>query len=360
MITLQELVDALAQAGMPASIEGDSQKRIAAVSTLEDAGPDDISFLANPKYEKSLASTQAGAILVDERVSPPKRLTLVRTKDPYAALQACIVRIHGYRRHPQWGIHPAAHIHADARVGERANIGPFAVVDSGAEIGDDVTLYPGSFVGHACTLGDEVTLYNGVVVYEHCVLGNRVTIHANSVIGEDGLGYAPVNGEWHKIPQVGHVIIADDVELGANCCIDRATLGSTVIGRGSKFSNLIAVGHGTKIGERAMLVAQVGMAGSVTVGKRVQIGGQVGIAGHLRIGDDARIGAKAGVAADVADGDYVLGQPAMKATDARRALTLTQKLPAMRDRLRALETQCNEMREQLDARKAEEENGAAR
>ncbi len=319
---------------------------------MEEAGASELSFLANSKYEKKLCGTNAGAVIVSHDTVPPQPLTLVRAEDPYAALMNCIVFIHGYRQHPDWGVHASAAVAASAKVGKNARLGPHSTIEDDVTVGDNVVLYPGSYVGRGSRLGDDVVLYANVVVYENTILGNRVAIHAGSVIGEDGLGYAPVAKEWHKIPHAGHVVIEDDVEIGANCTIDRATLGTTVIGKGSKFSNLIAIGHGTKIGENAMFVAQVGVAGSVTVGKHVQIGGQAGVIGHVTIGDDASVGAKAGVASDVKPDTFVLGQPAIKASEAKRIVTITQRLPELKQRVKNLEIEMAELRAAISAEHA--------
>jgi UDP-3-O-[3-hydroxymyristoyl] glucosamine N-acyltransferase len=343
-IRLSELSEHLAASGLSNSVEGDREVVLSAVNTLEDAGPGEISFLANPKYHDRLATTQASAVLVDRHVEIPNGLAALRSDDPYAALCMTIVKVHGYRQHPQWGISERANIAASARVGAGANIGPDVHVADDVTIGANATIYPGCYIARGCVVGDEVTLYPNVVVYEDCILGNRVTIHAGSVIGEDGLGYAPVGENWHKIPQVGRVEIEDDVEIGASCTIDRATLGCTRIGAGTKFSNLIAIGHGAKIGPNCMVVAQVGVAGSTTVGKHVTMAGQAGIVGHVHIGDNAAIGAQAGVKNDVEPGTTVLGTPAVPITEAKRQMLIVQQLPQMRQRLKELEAEVKTLR----------------
>ena len=344
-VSLQQLVDRLQECGMPTVIEGDPATRIVAVNTLADAAPNELGFLANPRYERQLSTTRAAAVIVGNDVEPPREMTLLRTAQPYCAVRQAIVMIHGFRRHPQWGIHPNAAVSPSAKIGKNANIGPCVTVEGGVVIGDDVVLYPGCYVGQASQLGDRVTLHANVVVYAESTLGNRVEIHAGTVIGEDGLGYAPHGEKWAKFPHVGRVIIEDDVEIGANCTIDRAMLGQTTIGRGGKFSDLIAIGHGAKIGENAMFVAQVGLAGSVTVGKNVKMGGQAGVIGHVTIGDGVNVGAKAGVVDDVDPNEYMLGQPAIKASDAKRVFSITQKLPDLKQRVKTLETDLAEIRE---------------
>ncbi|MCG3138276.1 MAG: UDP-3-O-acylglucosamine N-acyltransferase [Phycisphaerae bacterium] len=346
-VTLRQLSEHLAQQGMACQIEGTDDLPITAVNTLESAGPTEISFLANPRYERLMAETKAGAVIVNKKYEAPRTMRLVRTKDPYAALMASIVYIHGHRQHPQWGIHPQAIVSMTAQLGARANIGPGVTIESDVVIGDDAVIYPGCYIASGCRIGQRVLLYPNVIIYDFSQIGNEVTIHAGTVIGEDGLGYAPVQEQWFKIPQVGRVIIEDQVEIGANCTIDRATLGTTVIGRGSKFSNLIAIGHGTRVGENAMFVAQVGLAGSVQVGKNVQMGGQAGVVGHISIGDHAIIGAKAGVINDVPANEFVLGAPAIKGNDAKRVFMLTHKLPEMKQKIKVLEAEINALRAQM-------------
>ncbi len=346
-LSLAELAEFLSAHGLGGTVDGDPAVRISAVATLEDAVAGQISFLSNPKYEKDLATTRASAVLVKPEVTPPRKMNLIRTPDPYAAMTAAIVRLHGYREHPQWGISERASIAETARIGKNANIAPEVYVGSDVAIGDNVTLYPGVYIARRCRLGDNVTLFPHVVVYEDCVIGSRVTIHAGSIIGEDGLGYAPINEKWVKIPQIGNVVVGDDVEIGANCTIDRATLGSSVIGPGTKFSNLVAIGHGTKIGPDCLLVAQVGVAGSVTVGRHVTMAGQAGVVGHITIGDNAVVGAKAGVTSSVEPGVTVLGAPAVPIKDCRRQMAIIQKLPALKNEILRLRRELDQLTKQL-------------
>ncbi len=344
---LSELSEYLGSVGMANQMVGDAGVLLESVNTLEDAGPRDLTFLSNPKYERLLATTRAGAVLVNGKVALPERLNALRCPDPYAALAASIVRIHGYRRHPLWGISPQACIDPTARIGDNANIAPGAHVAAGVTIGKNVTLYPGCYVADGCRLGDDVICYPNVTIYDGCLIGNRVTIHAGSVIGEDGLGYAPVGEKWVKIPQVGNVRLEDDVEIGAGCTIDRATVGYTQIGKGTKLSNLIAIGHGARIGPDCLLVAQVGIAGSTTVGRHVVMAGQAGVVGHLQIGDNARVGAKAGVTQNIEPGVEVLGAPAVPSSDAKRQMILIQRLPQMRDELKELHQRVEQLEAQL-------------
>lgn len=345
--TLAELSDFLASQGMPCGVQGDAGRVIHAVATLEDARPSDITFLANRKYEKMLATTQAGAVIVSNEQAVPESLTVLRVRDPYEANARVMIYLHGFRKHRFKGTSPRAQVDPEARIGENAAIAHGVTVEAHAEIGRNVVLYPGVYVGPGCKLGDDCVLYPNVVIYDGCILGNRVTIHAGTVIGEDGLGYAPVGETWHKIPQVGIVEINDDVEIGANCAIDRATLGRTIIGEGTKFSDLIAIGHGTRVGPHCMFVAQVGIAGSVVVGRHVTMAGKAGIAGHLNIGDNAQVAAMAGVMRDVPAGTKVLGAPAMEMSEAKRVLNVYTRLPELKDRIKTLEGELAELRERM-------------
>ncbi len=348
ILTLAELAEFLTSQGMPCEVDGAASVTVSSVATLEDAGEGQLSFLANPKYESQLSTTRASAVLVKPEVRVSRGLNALRTANPYAAVTAAIVRLHGHREHPQWGISDRAFIARGAVIGSGANVGPGAHVDDDVQIGDDATIYPGAYIARGCRIGRSVTLFPNVVIYENCVLGDRVTIHAGTVIGEDGLGYAPVNDKWVKIPQIGNVVIHDDVEIGANCTIDRATLGSSVIGRGTKFSNLIAIGHGTKIGDDCLFVAQVGVAGSVSVGRHVTMAGQAGIVGHITIGDNATVGAKAGVTNTVEPGTTVLGQPAVPINDCKRQVAVVQRLPELKNEVRRLRRDLDRLMKQRE------------
>jgi UDP-3-O-[3-hydroxymyristoyl] glucosamine N-acyltransferase len=295
-----------------------------------------------------LPQTRASAVIIARQTDAPPRLALVRTDDPYAAVSATIVRVHGYRQHPRWGIDARAVVAASARMGKNANIGPGVTVADHAEVGDNATIYPGCYIGEHVSIGNDVTLFPNVVVYDRTRIGHRVTVHAGTSIGQDGLGYAPRDGRWIKIPQVGRIIIDDDVEIGAGCAFDRATLGATCIGRGTKFSDLVVIGHGAKIGQDCMVVGQVGIAGSADIGDRVTLAGQVGVSGHLTIGDGARIGAQSGVASSLDGGVEYQGSPAVPSPDFRRQSAAVQKLPELVQRIRDLERELAELRRRMD------------
>ncbi|QSA96629.1 UDP-3-O-(3-hydroxymyristoyl)glucosamine N-acyltransferase [Methylococcus sp. EFPC2] len=346
-VKLSELSGHLAEHGFSNHIDGPDDPYLFGVNTLLESGEGELTFLANLKYRAKLFETRASSAIVGVNEPVPERLTVLRCQDPYGAVAHAIHFIHGVRKHPHWGRDRRAEIAASARIGQAANIGPFVTIDDNVVIGDNVTLYPGCYIGKGVTLGDEVTLYPNVVIYDGSRIGNRVTLHAGTVVGQDGLGYAPVDGRWVKIPQAGRVVIEDDVEMGANCAIDRATLGETRIGAGTKFSDAVVIGHGTKVGKHGMFVAQTGLAGSVTVGEHVTMGGQVGVAGHLTIGDHVTIGAKSGVWSDIPSNERYFGSPAFKWKQFWRQIAAVKELPDVLKKLHRLEEEVHDLRERL-------------
>lgn len=313
-LTLSELAERIG-----AEAVGEPGLVLHSAHTLEEAGPGQVSFLANPKYGKQLATTRASAVIVAPSVESDRGLALLKARDPYYAFMQAVVALHGYRKHPHQGIHPKAH------------------VDPAATVGGGSVLYPGVYVGPGARVGRDCILYPNAVVYDDCVLGDRVILHAGTSVGHDGFGYATHGGEHHKIPQVGNVVVEDDVEIGANCSIERAALGSTVIGRGTKFSDNITIGHGTKVGPHGLLVAQAGIAGSTTIGRHLIMAGQSGIAGHLKVGDRVTVAAQSGVIGDAPDGAVLMGMPALPATRGRRAAVAYAQLPELLERVRKLE-----------------------
>ncbi len=345
---LSELSDALSERGFPNRIEGSSDTLIRSVNTLADAGEEDISFLSNPKYAAQLERTRASAVIVQPDVELPSGLAAIRCRSPYNAMATATILLHGYRKHPRWGLDPRSDIADTACIGPNADIGPFVTIAQGVSIGANATIYPGCYIGDNASIGDDVILFPNVVIYDGTLIGDRVALHAGTVIGEDGLGYAPVGEKWLKIPQVGRVVIEDDVEMGAGCTLDSATLGETRIGSGTKFSDQVVIGHGCKIGNHCMFVAQVGLAGSVTVGRRVTLGGQVGVAGHLSIGDNTVVNAKSAVWSSIDADQTFLGYPAIDAKRFLRQGVVARKLPDMHKRLRRLEAEVAELRKRLD------------
>ena len=246
-------------------LQGDPERIVRGANSLADAGADEISFLANVRYEKFMSATRAAAVIVSANYGG-RGESLIRCEDAYFAFREAMVLLYGFRIHPFAGVDELARVHPSARLGRDVAVGQFVTIGPDAEVGDASVLYPGVFVAAGCKIGRECVLYPNVVLYDHTMLGDRVTIHACSVVGEDGFGYATHGGRHEKIPQAGWVEIADDVEIGACCTVDRATVGVSAIGAGSKLSNLIAIGHGTKVGRHCLFVAQSGVAGSTTIG----------------------------------------------------------------------------------------------
>lgn len=319
-------------------IVGDSNVTIKSASTLGRAGEGDISFLANTKYEKQIQTTKASAVIVGKETSKAG-VPLLIAEDPYYAFMQIMVLLHGYRKHKKIGISPRAIISDSAKIGADCHIHDFVTVSDDAKVGDGCIIYPGVFLGRGAAIGNDCIIYPNAVVYDGCKIGNRVIINANSAIGEDGFGFATHKGVHHKVPQIGSVIIEDDVEIGACCGVERGTLGDTVIGQGSKLGDLVAIGHGTRIGAHCLVVAQVGIAGSTSLGHHCVVGGQVGIVGHINIGNNVTIAAQAGVINSIPDGKTVLGAPAIEAEQGRRAYSTIQDLPEMRQSIRNLENQ---------------------
>ncbi|MEN6386841.1 MAG: UDP-3-O-(3-hydroxymyristoyl)glucosamine N-acyltransferase [Phycisphaerales bacterium] len=316
-------------------VVGNANIEIAAVATLDNAGPTDISFLANPKYSKAIKTTKAGAVIVGKEV--PCQVPMIVAADPYYAFAQIVILLHGHRKHLQNGISPKATISPKAKIGQNCHIQDYSTVSDNAVIGEGTIIYPNVFIGPDVIIGSNCILYPSSVIYDGCVLGNNVIINANATIGKDGYGYATHKGVHHKIPQVGKVIIEDDVEIGGGCCLQRGAIEDTVVGKGSKLGDLISVGHGAKIGPYCLLVGQIGIAGSTTIGHHCVIGGQVGIVGHIKIGNCVQIAAQAGVINSVPDNSNIVGAPAINASTARRAYALIEDLPEMKKAIQRLE-----------------------
>ena len=301
--------------------DGPSDRVITGVTSLSDANAGQLSFLGNPKYASQLAASRAGALLVGDSLEgeDPR---FIRVKDVYFALSQIIARWFADRPAPG-GISGNAVVAPSATLGRNVRIGPFVAIGDGVTIGDDVTIYANVTIESGSTLGDGTTIYSNVSVYHGTRIGRRCIIHSGAVIGSDGYGFATHGGVHHKIPQIGIVRIEDDVEVGAGTTIDRAALGETVIGEGTKIDNLVQIGHNVRVGKHCLLVSQVGIAGSTVLGDYVVVAGQSGFSGHLTIGNRVQVAAKSAVLADVADGEKVMGTPAIPFREfARREATL--------------------------------------
>ncbi len=365
---LSELASRLDATIHGGSSDAADDPEIHGVASLEAAGPEEVSFLANARYRRHLPETRAAAVIIAPDVPLPDGVRGLVCGDPYFAFRNALIALRGFRRHPEpiggrpvgepappapaesagAGGGPAspggpaiisdrAAVHPEAVIGAGVHVHPFVTVEAGAVIGPRTVLYPGVSIGARTRIGSDCILYPNVVVYEDCVVGDRVALHANTVIGQDGFGFATHRGVHHKIPQTGRVVVEDDVELGAGNAIERAAMGETRIGAGSKFADLISIGHGTVTGRGCLLVSLVGISGSVTLGDYVVMGGQVGVAGHLEIGSGVQVAAQSGIASDVPAGAKVGGVPAVDLPRMRRNLMIQQDLAGLARRVKDLE-----------------------
>jgi UDP-3-O-[3-hydroxymyristoyl] glucosamine N-acyltransferase len=323
-VTVRELADLVR-----GRLHGDGDLTISDARPLNEAGASHITFVENERQARHLPNCRASAVLVPEHL-PVNGLTFIRVVNPLTAFIAIVERLRGKKLPPPPGIDPRAAVHPDATIGPDASIQPFACVGEGTVIGARCRLYPGAVVGRHCRLGDDVTLYAHAVLYDGCILGNRVLVHAGAVVGADGFGFRQQGGRHVKVPQLGHVEIGDDVEIGACSTIDRGTFQATRVGAGTKIDNLVMVGHNCQIGPHNLLAGQAGMAGSATTGAYVVLAGQAGVADHVHIGDGAVVGAQSGVGRDLAGGVRYLGVPAIPASDHHRIHINLCKLPEMR------------------------------
>lgn len=296
------------------TVDGDSQATVRDFAKIEEAAEGDLSFIANPKYSHYASTTGASILLVSNDFEAPDdtKATLVRVADPYSTLAHLMRMVAATRPRPA-GVEQPVAVGKNTQLPEDIYLGAFSYIGCDVKIGSGVLIYPQVYVGNGVTIGDNVTLYPGVKIYDGCHIGHRCIIHAGAVIGSDGFGFAPVEGHYEKIPQMGGVIIEDDVEIGANTTIDRATFGNTVIGKGTKLDNLIQIAHNVRVGDDNVFAAQAGVAGSTRIGNRNRIGGQCGFAGHIIIGDDNEFGAQSGLHANVGNGKRMMGYPAVDA-----------------------------------------------
>jgi UDP-3-O-[3-hydroxymyristoyl] glucosamine N-acyltransferase len=311
-------------------IEGNPDIVVNTIAKIEEGHKGALSFLANPKYEHYIYTTQSSIVLVNKTFQPTSKVeaTLIRVENAYEAF-ASLLQLVDQARPRKKGIHPAAIIESTAKIGNDVYIGPFTYIGENCLVGDGSSVYPHVYLGDNTIIGKKCTLYSGVKIYHDCILGEGCTLHAGTVIGSDGFGFAPQSEtEFMKIPQIGNVVLEDHVEIGANVAIDRATMGSTIIRKGVKIDNLVQIGHNVEVGENTVMAGQTGIAGSTRVGKNCMFGGQVGIAGHLKIADGTKIGAKAGVPGDVKkENSIILGSPAIDHKDFLRSSVIFRKLP---------------------------------
>lgn len=317
-------------------VRGDRNLVIAGVSGIREAKEGDITFLANRKYVSLVSQTKASALVAREGWVEKNDIALVLVENPDLAFAKIALAFGPPQHPPRPGVHEKAYLGENVKLGRNVSIGVFSIVEDEVEIGDGTTIYAGCYVGPATKIGSDCVIYPRVVIRERCIIGNNVAIHSGSVVGADGFGYATIEGVHHKIPQVGTVVIEDDVEIGALVAIDRARFDRTIIKRGTKIDNLVQIGHNVEIGENSVVVGQVGIAGSAKIGKGVILAGQAGIDGHIEIGDYAIVGGKAGVTKNVPAKTMVSGFPARAHEKQQREQALTRKLPQLQKQVKEL------------------------
>jgi UDP-3-O-[3-hydroxymyristoyl] glucosamine N-acyltransferase len=317
-------------------VVGDQALMITGLSGIQEAKEGDLTFLANSKYIPFSQKTKASAIIVTRDMDVPGKST-IRVDNPSLAFANLISMLVGNDVHPFKGVHASALIAPDAVIGKNVSVGPFTVIESQASIGDNTVIYAHSYIGHHARVGAGCLIYPNITVRERVVIGDRVIIHSGTVVGSDGFGFIQVDGVHRKIPQVGTVVIEDDVEIGANVTIDRARFDQTVIGRGTKIDNLVQIAHNVTIGENCIIIAQVGISGSVKIGKGAILAGQAGITGHLTVGDGAVVLAQSAVAKSVPGHTRVSGSPSRPHHEAKRVHAYTQRLPCYVKTIKDLE-----------------------
>jgi len=321
--------------------EGDAAVQVASFGKIEEAEAGQLAFLANPKYEDYLYSTAASVIIINEtqELKQPVKATLIRVPDAYSAFATLLTKYQEIASRQMVGIQQPCYIAKTAVLGEQVFVAALAYLGENVVLGNNVKIFPHVFLGDNVRVGDNTILHAGVKIYHNCVLGKNITIHAGTVIGSDGFGFAPqADGSFKKVPQIGNVVIEDQVEIGANATIDRATIGSTLIKKGAKLDNLIQIAHNVEVGYSSVIAAQAGISGSTKIGNGVMIGGKAGVVGHISIADGSKINAQSGVSKSIKTKDSaVTGSPAFDYTSALRSQVVTRNLPEIEKRLKELE-----------------------
>ncbi len=327
------------------TIVGDGQATVNTFAKIEEGHPGALSFLANPKYTHYIYTTESSVVLVRRDFEPeqPVKATLIKVDDPYATVASLLTMVNEMMAPKPVGIEQPSYVAEGVEIPDDAYVGAFAYIGRGAKIGQGAKIYPQTYVGEGAVIGDNTILYPGVKVYHGCHIGARCILHAGVVIGADGFGFAPsASGEYSKIPQLGIVEIADDVEIGANSTIDRATMGATRIGKGTKLDNLIMVAHNVEIGNHNVFASQTGVAGSTKIGSYCSVGGQTGFAGHIHVGDHVMIGAQSGIPGNLPDKSTVMGYPAVGVKEFYRNSAYTRRLGELFAQVRKIERRLDE------------------
>lgn len=331
------------------TVDGNENASVHTFAKIEEGVPGALSFLSNVKYTQYLYSTKSSIILVNKDFKPeqPVSATLVRVDNAYEAL-AKLMSLYASMKPAKTGISSLASVSEKARIGNNVYIGPFSVIEDGAVIGDNTQIYPSVTIGEGATVGSDCILYPHVTVYYGCKIGNRCILHAGSVVGADGFGFAPTPTGYNKIPQIGIVELEDDVEIGANTCIDRSTMGRTIVRKGVKLDNLVQVAHNVEVGENTVISAQTGIAGSSKIGSWCMIGGQSGISGHITVGNKVNIAAKTGVISSINDGDTIMGYPSIGYRNFLRSSLVFRELPEMNKTIQKLQKEIEELKAKLE------------
>ena len=334
-------------------IIGDENATVCTFAKIEEGTPGALSFLSNPKYTAYIYDTKSSIVLVnsDFVAEKPISATLIKTANAYESL-AKLMALYESVKPKKTGISPMASVAASATIGEDVYIGPFVYIGEKATVGNNTIIEANTSIGDGATVGNDCIIYSNVTIYHGCKVGNRCILHAGSVVGSDGFGFAPGANGYDKIPQIGIAILEDDVEIGTNTCIDRATMGATTIKRGVKLDNMVQVAHNVVIDEHTVMAAQSGVAGSTKVGSWCMIGGQAGISGHIKLGNQVKVGGHSGVTNNVQDGKSMMGYPAFEHTQFARASVIFKKLPEMYREMDALRKEIESLKQQLAAGKA--------
>ncbi len=330
-------------------IIGDEEATVHTFAKIEEGIPGALSFLSNPKYTHYIYDTKSSIVLVNKDFQPERDIqaTLIKVDNAYESL-AKLMTLYEMSKPKKSGINPLASVAASAKIGKNVYIGAFACIEEGAEIGDNAYIHPHVTVGCNAKVGENTILYPQVTIYHNCRVGNQCIIHAGAVIGADGFGFAPSAEGYEKIPQIGIAIIEDNVEIGANTCIDRSTMGATIVHKGVKLDNLIQVAHNVEVGSHTVMALQVGIAGSTKIGEWCMFGGQVGVAGHIQIGDHVNVGAQSGIPGNTKSGSSLMGYPAIEPKQFARSSAVFKKLPDMYSELGRLQREIEELKKQLN------------
>lgn len=331
------------------TVEGDPEVKVNNFSKIEEGKPGTLTFLANPKYEHFIYDTKASIVLVNNDFTPsePLKTTVVKVANAYAAL-ATLLNMVEQSKAKKAGVDSTAFIAASATIGNDCYVGNFAYIGENVKMGKNCRVYPYVYIGDNVIVGNNTTFYPHVTIYDDCVIGSNCILHAGAVIGSDGFGFAPIGENYKKIPQLGNVILEDDVEIGANTTIDRAVMDSTIIHRGVKLDNLVQIGHNVEVGESTVMAAQVGIAGSVKIGSHCMFGGQAGLSGHIHITDHVNFGAQSGVISDIKEPTTVLGAPAINAKAFMRSSAVFSRLPEMYRTMGQLQREIEQLKKEIN------------